>query len=641
LASLDLNHLQPNGFKILLEILAGTPSLKVVERPFTFAARFSGESKANWREGLRYVLGLARLRMTVSHPALRRVMVVVCFGLVGVSGLVVNSAVLWALVAGWGAPILVGAALATQVSTVWTYLLTDLLVFHGKKTRPAWLRFAGFALLNNALLLARLPVLFWLVQGVGLAYVPANLVTLLAAFTIRFAASDHLLFTRRNAMTLLDTRRAKHASDGDTARTGPVDLLVDIRPEAAPVVRCREVELPWRYDIHGLVRIASVVRLTELDSFASIAPASADIEIRRGEIGDGRWRARTKVTQFAGVPAVSYQEHLGRFGSDFCVDMTGGTIQVNVGPMLVRSPHVLYTNVVEALLRFVLVARDHMLLHSACLDLGGRGVLLSALTDTGKTGTVLRLLRENDARFLSDDMTVLCPDGTALAYPKPMTISQHTLRAVNVGDLSRREWRKLRLQSRLHSKEGRSIGSRLGSMNLPIMTLNALTQWVVPPPKYEVERLVPCRQARSVRIDELFVIARGDLGLSEIAAGDDLVDELLANTDDAYGFPPFRYFAPALVVGGLAYEELRARERNILAAAISGIRAHRLVTPDFSWADRIPDVVRSRDAAMSGDEDPPTTAVPVDLLPTPRREWLAASGSTSAPVSSPSEPAAF
>ena len=85
----------------------------------------------------------------------------------------------------------------------------------------------------------------------------------------------------------------------------------------------------------------------------------------------------------------------------------GRRIHVVAGPMLTRSPHVLYTNVVEALLRFVLVSRGYMLLHSACLDIDGRGVMLSALTDTGKTGTVLRLLREGGGRFLSDDMTIL------------------------------------------------------------------------------------------------------------------------------------------------------------------------------------------------------------------------------------------
>jgi hypothetical protein len=265
----------------------------------------------------------------------------------------------------------------------------------------------------------------------------------------------------------------------------------------------------------------------------------------------------------------------------------GDTIKVVVGPMLVRSPHVLYTNIIEALLRFVMVSRGYMLLHSACLELDGRGVMLSALTDTGKTGTILRLLRETESRFLSDDMTILGPDGIALTYPKPLTISQHTLRAVNAGDLTSKEWRRLRVQSRLHSKEGRGIGTRLGEMNVPIMSLNALTQYLVPPPKYDVDRLVPCEHTRSVRVEDLFIIERNEFAVTELESST-LLDELIANTDDAYGFPPFRYFAPALVVDGIGYEELRAKERNILASGLSRVRARRLATPDFSWADHIP-----------------------------------------------------
>ena len=107
----------------------------------------------------------------------------------------------------------------------------------------------------------------------------------------------------------------------------------------------------------------------------------------------------------------------------------GPPITVEVGPLLARSPHVVYTNVVEALLRFVLISRGRMLLHSACVELDGRGVMLSALTDTGKTATVLRLLREHGGRFLSDDMTVVDASGRAVCFPKPLTISAHTLRA--------------------------------------------------------------------------------------------------------------------------------------------------------------------------------------------------------------------
>jgi dolichol-phosphate mannosyltransferase len=597
---LDLDALRPDGFKILLEILARSRNLRVCEHPFTFGERHDGQSKASWREGVLFLRRLLSLRLVTMLGA--RSSAIAAFLAVGLSGVAVNTVVLAALIEWLHSPLLLAATVATQASTLWNFLLSDRLVFRGPKLRRAHVRYLGFWTVNNLALLGRLPLLSVLVHQVGVAYLPANALTLAAAFTVRFAVSDRYLFVRRGAMTTTADPTtsepirdlppiAKH--DGDTVRFGPVDLVVDLRDTGRGVVHRRSAAMPWRYDIHGILSIGSAVRLRELDYFrsdVSDVKGPLDIEIRPGHFEGNRLRPRSRVTQYALSPAVSYEEHLGRFGSDFHVDMTDN-IQVMVGPMLVRSPHVLYTNVVEALLRFVLVSRGYMLLHSACLELDGRGVLMSALTDTGKTGTVLRLLRENPSRFLSDDMTILDPSGNALCYPKPLTISQHTLRAVHAGDLSRKEWRRLRLQSRLHSKEGRGIGTRLGEMNLPIMSLNAITQFVVPPPKYAVERLVPCERTPSVKVEELFVIERDEFRLTEIdPAG--LLDELIANTDDAYGFPPFRYFAPALVVGGTAYEELRAQERSILSEAMTGIRARRLATPDFTWADHIPQLAR-------------------------------------------------
>lgn len=596
-ARLDLDGLRPNGFKILLEILARSPRLRICEHPFTFGERHGGQSKASWREGLLFLRRLLGLRLVTLLGA--RGSVLAGFLAVGLSGVAVNSAVLAVLISGLDSPLLLAATVATQASTLWNFLLSDRWVFHGPKLRGASVRYLGFWTVNNLALLGRLPLLSVLVRQLGMDYLPANALTLAAAFAVRFVVSDRYLFARRNPMTTTanpatsepvrelppETKRS-----GETVRSGPVDLVVDLQGSGRGVVHRRSTAMPWRYDIHGIVTIGSAVRLKELDYFRSEPVGLLDLEIRPGHFAGNHLRQRPRVTQYAMSPAVSYEEHLGRFGSDFHVDMTDN-VQVMIGPMLVRSPHVLYTNVVEALLRFILVSRGYMLLHSACLELHGRGVLMSALTDTGKTGTVLRLLRENPSRFLSDDMTILDPHGNALCYPKPLTISQHTLRAVQAGDLSRKEWRRLRIQSRLHSKEGRGIGTRLGEMNLPIMSLNALTQLVVPPPKYAVERLVSCERTRAVKVEELFIIERDEFGLTEIdRAG--LLDELIANTDDAYGFPPFRYFAPALVVGGCAYEELRARERSILGEAMQGIRARRLATPDFTWADHIPQLAR-------------------------------------------------
>ena len=208
-------------------------------------------------------------------------------------------------------------------------------------------------------------------------------------------------------------------------------------------------------------------------------------------------------------PGVQWEEHFGRLSGNFSIDF-GDQIKVTATRGLLASPHVLYTNVVEALLRFVFVDRGYMLLHSACLDMDGQGVMLSARTDTGKTGTILTLLRDTTGTFLSDDMTIVDGTGVALCFPKPLTISHHTLRAVNAGRLSAAEWRKLRLQSRLHSKEGRGFAMKLAEHNVPIMSINSWVQRIVPPPKYAVKRLVPCELTTRTNLTTLFIIERGE-----------------------------------------------------------------------------------------------------------------------------------
>jgi hypothetical protein len=65
------------------------------------------------------------------------------------------------------------------------------------------------------------------------------------------------------------------------------------------------------------------------------------------------------------------------------------------------------------------------------------------------------------------------------------------------------------------------------------------------------------------------------------------IEEMLANTEDAYGFPPYRYLSQALSIGGLSYHELKERERLILVSAMESVQVSRLGSNDFSWADRI------------------------------------------------------
>ena len=86
-----------------------------------------------------------------------------------------------------------GAILATQVSTTWNYLLLDRLVYRGVKARRSWYRYLLFSLTNNLVLLVRIPVLALLV-AVGTNYLLANATTLLASFAVRFLTSDRIVY---------------------------------------------------------------------------------------------------------------------------------------------------------------------------------------------------------------------------------------------------------------------------------------------------------------------------------------------------------------------------------------------------------------------------------------------------------------
>ena len=590
LAAVDIDSLRPVGFKILLEAVARC-RLRTAEVGFSFAPRYSGESKADFREGLRFAAHLTRLRLgTILTPRQQRA---AGFAAVGATGLVVNTIAFWALIRFGHLPYLLAAVLSTQISTTWNFVGMELFVFAGRKSGGLWGRYWRFCLLNNTVMLARLPLLAFMVEVLHTPKTAANVITLLAVFLIRFGISDRFIYEGEKKMAQAETA---------TTQVGPIQVAVEeSRPELKSLDLALGTAFRHYYDLHGIVTIGSDVVLPELAYFLTPHPvgdsAGPDIAIRIGKVGKSR--ARTRLVRSEDGKTVRWEEQLGRNSANFAIHF-GSQILVTSSKALARSPHVLYTNVVEALLRFVFVDRGYMLLHAACMDVGGRGVVLSARTDTGKTGTVLKLLRTSEGRFLSDDMTIIDSAGVARSFPKPLTISQHTLRAIDAGDLTRREWAWLRVQSRLHSKEGRGFAMKLADHNVPIMTINGWTQRIIPPPKYHVQRLVPCELGSTTTIDQLYIIERG-VPHHEMVSQSQAIVELLENTEDAYGFPPYRYLAQALSVGGLSYDELRERERLILVSAMESVQIHRLGSNDFTWAEQIAAAIAPATASAKAD----------------------------------------
>ena len=532
--------------------------------------------------------------MFKSHLA--KTKIAFAFGLVGLSGMFVNQALFWFFHDVMSFWISWAAIVATQGSTIWNFVLTDKVVYRRQDSGSRWhQRFAKSWVTNTASLLLRVPLLLVMAHA-GMNPYWANFTTLLMLFALRFWVSDRYIWGSKKMVADLTGEPVEPHSKAD--------VLIEMKsyewgPHLALNLRVPRQGRQYYYDIHGLVAIRSEVRLPELGYFeAQPFSRQADITVRRGYVGARRMISKVQATMSPGL--FVYREHLGSVGANFRVDLDN-RITVTVSPLLARSKHVVYTNIVEALLRFVLVNKGYMLLHSATVRLGEETIMLSAQTDTGKTGTILRLLQEHpdSSAFLSDDMTIINGEGEARSFPKPLTISSHTMRAVNKKVLSLPRRLVLGFQSRIHSKEGRQFALLLARLNIPIIAINAITQILVPPPKYMIDQLVPTARYRDTgRVRRIFIIGRGPEA-EEPLAHDETMTSLLANTEDAYGFPPFSIMERAITLRSRNLRkgkkqdisELRSLERGILEDFLRNISATRLVSPNFGWADVIPQLV--------------------------------------------------
>ncbi|HEX6757597.1 MAG TPA: GtrA family protein [Propionibacteriaceae bacterium] len=522
------------------------------------------------------------------------------FGLVGLSGMFVNQALFWFFHDVMSFWISWAAIAATQGSTIWNFVLTDKVVYRGHNSNSRWYqRFAKSWITNTASLLLRVPLLLSLTHFAGMNPYWANFTTLLMLFVLRFWISDRFIWGSRKKVADLTGEPVEPPTKAD--------VLIQMKsyewgPHLALNLRVPRRGRQYYYDIHGLVAIRSEIQLPELGYF-QVGPfrREADITVRRGYVGARRMISKVQATMSPGL--FVYREHLGSAGANFRVDLDN-RITVTVSPLLARSKHVVYTNVVEALLRFVLVNKGYMLLHSATVRLGEETIMLSAQTDTGKTGTILRLLQEHpdNSAFLSDDMTIINREGEARSFPKPLTISSHTMRAVNKNVLSLPRRLVLGFQSRIHSKEGRQFALLLARLNIPIIAVNAITQILVPPPKYMIDKLVPtARYGDTGMVRRIFVIGRGPES-EEALLHDEAMAIMLANTEDAYGFPPFSIMERAITLRSRNLRSgkkqdisvLRSLEQDILEDFLRNVSVSRLISPNFGWADVIPQRVADR-----------------------------------------------
>jgi dolichol-phosphate mannosyltransferase len=185
--AIDLDALEPKGFKILLEILARN-RLTVVEEPFVFADRYAGESKASLRQGMAYLRQLTSLRFGRMST----------FAVIGAFGSVLNIAILGALME-MGVHRVMAYVVSSVATILINFVLQERFVFHDLRNegRSLWSRFAHSFAFNGAEAAIRLPFFNWIVVATPVPPMVAQAVTIAIAFVLRFLFLARVVYRPR------------------------------------------------------------------------------------------------------------------------------------------------------------------------------------------------------------------------------------------------------------------------------------------------------------------------------------------------------------------------------------------------------------------------------------------------------------
>lgn len=191
--------LRPRGYKILLEVLGRGNWTTVTELPFTFRDREAGESKLRMSTITEYAAQVLSIAISAllsrSGHVYSEWMKMIKFGLVGLSGIVVNMGLLYLLTEYAGIYYLISAVVAIELSILNNFILNDFWTFSSRRLihRYSWIkRLFAFHIIAAGGLLINLGVLYLLTEYAGIYYLVANLAGILVAFLWNYFLNRHL-----------------------------------------------------------------------------------------------------------------------------------------------------------------------------------------------------------------------------------------------------------------------------------------------------------------------------------------------------------------------------------------------------------------------------------------------------------------
>jgi dolichol-phosphate mannosyltransferase len=195
--------LKPRGYKILLEVLGKGIWKNDKEIPFEFVDREIGTSKLKLKTIVEYaqqVIDIAIFSWRHHETAVwQEWEKIFKFGLVGLSGIVVNMGVLYYLTEFVGFYYLVSSLFAIELSILNNFIWNDHWTFKGTRQHRMsnrWHRLISFHAVSAGGLVINMGILFFLTSFVGVYYLISNIIGILVGFGWNFWVNRHMTWTR-------------------------------------------------------------------------------------------------------------------------------------------------------------------------------------------------------------------------------------------------------------------------------------------------------------------------------------------------------------------------------------------------------------------------------------------------------------
>ncbi|WP_410509786.1 glycosyltransferase family 2 protein [Methanosarcina hadiensis] len=194
-------QLRPRGYKILMEVLGKGQWKSIIEIPFTFTDRQEGESKLSFciiSDFAKQILNIIAYSFVFrNNHVWNEWKKLTRFGLVGLSGVFVNTGLLYLFTEYLGLYYLIASGIAIEISILNNFLLNDCWTFKIKDEPDLYIqnwfhRFFSFQCVSIVGLLINMGILYFLTDFFGIYYLISNFIGILIVFFWNYLVNRNL-----------------------------------------------------------------------------------------------------------------------------------------------------------------------------------------------------------------------------------------------------------------------------------------------------------------------------------------------------------------------------------------------------------------------------------------------------------------